>query len=38
MAALLRKTTVITNGFTVSERSVADAEQDVIDWLKELGF
>ena len=30
--------TVITDGFTVSERSVADAEKDVVEWLKELGF
>lgn len=30
--------TVITDGFTVSERSVADAEKDVVEWLEELGF
>lgn len=30
--------TVITNGFTVSERDVADAASDVAEWLNSLGF
>lgn len=30
--------TVITDGFTVSERSVADAAKDVADWLNNLGY
>lgn len=32
------QTTVITDGFTVSERSVADAAKDVADWLNNLGY
>ena len=30
--------TVMTEGFTVSERNVADAARDVADWLDRLGF
>ena len=30
--------TVMTDGFTVSERNVADAARDVADWLDGLGF
>ncbi|MGN1232263.1 MAG: flavodoxin [Candidatus Cryptobacteroides sp.] len=30
--------TVVTDGFTVSERNVADAARDVADWLDGLGF
>ena len=30
--------TVITDGFTVSERNVADAAKDVADWLDGLGY
>lgn len=30
--------TVITDGFTVSERTVADAAGDVTAWLRELGY
>lgn len=29
---------VITDGFTVSERVVADAADDVADWLRGLGY
>ena len=29
---------VITDGFTVSERTVADAAADVAEWLRGLGF
>lgn len=30
--------TVITDGFTISERNVADAAGDVADWLRGLGY
>ena len=30
--------TVVTNGFTVSERDVADAQNDVRKWLSDLGY
>ncbi len=30
--------TVITDGFTVSERNVADAKEDIVTWLKGLGY
>lgn len=30
--------TVITNGFTVSERDVANAQNDVRKWLSDLGY
>ena len=30
--------TVITDGFTVSERNVADAAKDVSNWLDGLGY
>ncbi len=30
--------TVIEDGFTVSERNVADAAGDVADWLEGLGY
>ena len=30
--------TVMTDGFTFSERNVADAAGDVSDWLDRLGF
>lgn len=30
--------TVITDGFTVSERDVADTAGDVADWLQEIGY
>lgn len=30
--------TVVTEGFTVSDRDVADAAGDVADWLKKLGY
>ena len=29
---------VITDGFTVSERDVADAEDDIDEWLNGLGY
>ena len=29
---------VVTNGFTVREDDVPDAEDDVNDWLEELGY
>lgn len=29
---------VVTNGFTVREDDVPDAENDVNDWLEELGY
>lgn len=29
---------VVTDGFTVSEREVAEAADDVTDWLRSLGY
>ena len=30
--------TVIKDGFTVNEKDVTDAYEDIVDWLKDLGY
>ena len=32
------KATVIKDGFTVNEKDVTDAYEDIVDWLKDLGY
>lgn len=38
IAELEPEAEVITAGFTVNERDVADAGADIADWLHEMGF
>lgn len=38
IAELEPEATVVENGFTVSERTVAEAAGDVATWLEELGM
>lgn len=30
--------TIETDGFTVNERDVADSGEDVVQWLREIGY